>query len=512
MRSKIDPEYLKQLRFVTCLYLGIILVLGSIGFLFFHSFCPSGTNSCLVTNSHKTIWLILYSIVRPILFTPELIIPWMAGKNFSFPIAVLFSLISAVTACMVIYLPSRIIGKKFVAPWMRANFPALLELITTQDTKIIFVSRWIPLVPFDLLSLLLGLCNFRLKSVIYGTLLGESLGIFIFCLSRLSNSIFSSYKYLLIVSLIGLAPFFIYEYFYLPKTTNKKTFIRLLKSFYKELMFELRIQHNVSPLQINNTKRIDEDSGPTQKPTILLMYGFFSSRKSLVTLERQFYIKGYNVVSFNMGGLFNTFFTEGVPESAELLDKNIKPYLKLHDISKITIVAHSKGGLVSMWWLLKLGGYKYCDRIITLGTPFRGSMFSYIGLVTPFGFIWKDIWQMKPGSKIIKELQNAQVPKNLQIYCLHSQDDNVVPAERGIYEGKASFDQIHPIAMNGLSHYEYMYRKEVVNKVDKILKQEPDYSQDESIIPIEVTPKSRKKDKNQKLKLKLKLKKQSNER
>ncbi len=510
MSIKIDSEYLKQLRFVSYVYLGAFLFLGLIGYLFFHHYCPDGASSCEVASSNNIIVFFLYSSLRSVLFTPALLIPWIAGKSFSFPVAILISYVSLILSCLVLYLPCRIVGKKFVAPWMRANFPALLELITTQDTKIIFITRWIPIFQFDLLSIFLGICNFRLKSVLYGTLLGESLGIFLFCLGTSTNSILVCYKNLFIFSLIGLAPFFIYEYFYLPKTTNKKTFLRLLKSFYKELVFELKVQHNVSPLQMNSIKNSTSNSTTilSERPTILLMYGFFSSRKSLVTLERQFYIKGYDVISFNMGGLFNTFFTKSANESAEFLNTKIKEYLKEHNLSKISIVAHSKGGLVSMWWLLKLGGYKYCDKIITLGTPFKGSFFSYIGLVTPpFGLIWKDIWQMKPGSLFLQELHSASVPKNLQIYNIHSDSDNVVPGDRGIFDRKEYKAQIHPVAMDGLTHYEYMYRKEVVTKVDKILKETPDCMEDESLISVEVPAKSsRKAKKLKKIKSKLKSK------
>lgn len=37
------------------------------------------------------------------------------------------------------------------------------------------------------------------------------------------------------------------------------------------------------------------------------------------------------------------------------------------------VVAHSMGGLVAMHWIAHLGGHERCQRLITLGTPFRGA-------------------------------------------------------------------------------------------------------------------------------------------
>jgi hypothetical protein len=38
----------------------------------------------------------------------------------------------------------------------------------------------------------------------------------------------------------------------------------------------------------------------------------------------------------------------------------------------VTVLAHSKGGLASRWYLQKLGGVEHVDQLITLGTPHNG--------------------------------------------------------------------------------------------------------------------------------------------
>ena len=115
MSIKMDSEYLKQLRSDCCIYLGAFLILGLIGYLCFHNYCPDGAASCQVnSSSHSTLLFILYSSLRSILFTPALLVPWMAGKSFSFPVAIVLSYLSVLLSCMVLYLPCRIVGRKFV--------------------------------------------------------------------------------------------------------------------------------------------------------------------------------------------------------------------------------------------------------------------------------------------------------------------------------------------------------------------------------------------------------------
>ena len=60
-----------------------------------------------------------------------------------------------------------------------------------------------------------------------------------------------------------------------------------------------------------------------------------------------------------------------------------------------------------------------------MGTPFAGTRYTYLALVTPLGFLWRDVWQMRPGSLFLKSIHDVEVPEDVDIYCLHSFKDKV---------------------------------------------------------------------------------------
>ena len=56
----------------------------------------------------------------------------------------------------------------------------------------------------------------------------------------------------------------------------------------------------------------------TQCPRpVLLIYGFFATRRSFEVIERRLRRDGYCVFSINLGGMFDSFNTRGIDESAE---------------------------------------------------------------------------------------------------------------------------------------------------------------------------------------------------
>jgi pimeloyl-ACP methyl ester carboxylesterase len=175
-------------------------------------------------------------------------------------------------------------------------------------------------------------------------------------------------------------------------------------------------------------------------------------------------------MSFNLGGLFGVFFTRGIRETAKFIDIKIRRQINRHNFKKVHIVGHSKGGLVALWWLLKLGGNKYCDNVITMGSPFSGSIYTYLALMTPLGFIWRDVWQMRPGSEFLRDLHGLKFPRNVKVYCLYSEKDRVANGENALFKTPFGQSQIVPIPMNHISHFEFLYRRDVGDAIAAILK------------------------------------------
>jgi pimeloyl-ACP methyl ester carboxylesterase len=199
------------------------------------------------------------------------------------------------------------------------------------------------------------------------------------------------------------------------------------------------------------------------------LYGFFSSRRALTVLEKLLVARGHQVLSFNLGGLLGTFFTKSVLDTAAFIDYKIKRQIDRHGFKKFHVVAHSKGGLVALWWILKLGGHIHCDKVITMGTPFAGTRWTYLALVTPLGFFWRDMWQMRPGSSFLRYLKAAEIPENVSIHCLHSTRDNIARGEKGLFKPRKFAERVESIPMNKVSHFEFLYRRDVADRLSAIL-------------------------------------------
>ena len=164
------------------------------------------------------------------------------------------------------------------------------------------------------------------------------------------------------------------------------------------------------------------------------------------------------------------FFTENIIDSARLIDRKLHRLFERHNLDKINIVAHSKGGLVALWWLLKMGGTNYCDKLITMGTPFHGSKLTYIAMLTPLGLMWHDLWQMRPKSMFLHNLHDSEIPPSPQVHCIHSLNDSVATGDEGIFKPRKG--NVNAVPMNHVQHLEFLTRRDVGDMISLLLRDE----------------------------------------
>ena len=439
--------------------LAIMGVCALMAALFWRHQCSDTLQSCLATQPvTKVLTFFALSSIRPFIFTPLLFVAILGGKAFGPIWGPLLTAAGSVLSCLAVFYISRLFGKRYTKPWLRSNLPATLRFIQSQDYKLAFAARLVPFFPFDVMSLLFGVLDFRRRSVIIATFLGALPEAYLFAkLVDESDSLFNSTLHT--VEVIGgcvILPLLAFEFASRKKGTGMW---QLLKAVYREINYEVHINNEI-------LKRQTFD--PNRTP-VLLLYGFFSSRRSVTVLEKMLTARGHQVLSFNLGGLLGTFFTRDIVETANFIDYKIKRQIERHGYKKIQIVAHSKGGLVGLWWLLKLGGSEVCDTIITMGTPYAGSTLTYIALVSPLGLLWRDVGQMRPGSPFLRALHQSEVPANLNIHCLHSTRDFVARGKKGVFRPTPATPRINSVAMNQISHFEFLYRRTVGDKVSELL-------------------------------------------
>lgn len=437
----------------------IAVICLAIAFLSWSQFCGEGLEQCFSQASSLDFFSYLgLSILRPLTFFPFTLFSVMGIKAFG-PIAgSILVVLSSILSTTVFYVFGKVIGKKLVNPWLSSNLPQTLKFLRSQDWKAVIALRLIPFFPFDFLSFLFGVMDFRFRYVLAATAVGILPEIYLAMVfadpgSSLLGASLLTYSFLCLILVIPGLIFEIYS-----RRKGSSLWFRL-KAMYEELVYEIHLNNDI----------IKRHAYTKSKTPVLLLYGFFSSRRALNVVERRLTQKGYEVLSFNLGGLFGVFFTRGIAETARFIEYKLTRQFKRHEFSKVRIVAHSKGGLVALWWLLRLGGHRYCQKVVTMGTPFRGSRLTWLALVTPLGFFWKDVWEMRPGSNFLSQLHESAIPKGVNIYCLYSDKDGVATGEEAIFQPDQNEDQVHAIAVHNSAHFELLYKKEVIDKVADIL-------------------------------------------
>lgn len=449
--------YLKQFRIVLLMELAFFASIVGLVAKFWHNFCGGEISSCLARSQLGEGTFLLLSVFRPFLITPVNIFAVFAGDRFGIFWGTFLTAFGAALSCAVLFGIGRSVGVRTIRPWLSSNLPMTYKFLQSQDWKIILASRFIPLVPYDLLSLFYGLFTLNWRFVLPLSFLASIPEIFIFAdfgapTTTMTGALF---KTLSVVCLFFLSPGMILEY--LSRKQGSGMWVRL-KEMWTEIVFEIRMSNIVIREQKHDPKKIP----------VFLVYGFFSSRKTLTVLGHLLERRGYEVITFNLGGLFGVFSTKGIPETADSINTKLNRYITQHKIDKLNIIAHSKGGLVAFWWLLQLNGHRHCNKLITLGTPFEGTYLTWFSFLTPIGFFMPDMWQMRPGSSFLEGLRNMIIPEHLNIFNIYSEKDSIAQGERGILKSK-SYKQIHPIAMHHVFHEDFLKRRDVCDTLAYIL-------------------------------------------
>ncbi len=450
----------KQFKIALAIEVAIMFCLWGIGYLFWNTICGNSLDQCFTEDNFWTrSGFVILSIVRPFFFSPLMQAAYIGGASFGPIWGSVLTLFGAALSAMAVYYPGHIIGKKIVRPWLTANLPSTWQLLRTQDYKVIFITRFIPIFPFDLMSLLYGVADFHAKRVFIFTLIGAIPEVFFFASFGEPNNqemMMSGLRKIAVFGFITMVPLIIYEFI---SRKNGSSLWTRIKRVYYELLYEARVNNEI----------VKRHQYSAEKIPIILLYGFFSSRKTLSIMENLLTKQGFEVMSFNLGGSLGVFFTRGIKETADFIDRKIQRQMKRYGFKKVHIVAHSKGGLVALWWLLRMGGSEYCDRLITLGTPFKGTWLSYLAMMTPLGFFWKDVWQMQPGSSLLKDLHKTPPVSGLKIYNFYSNKDKVCPGLLAVFEHPSD---VTSIPMHHVSHFQFLARRDVIHAIIRILRQD----------------------------------------
>lgn len=146
---------------------------------------------------------------------------------------------------------------------------------------------------------------------------------------------------------------------------------------------------------------------------ILLIPGLHESwvfLQSIGILTNQLGCKVHIVPSYNSSESVNAGYEQ------------IKQYIQTKKLNLLTIIAHSKGGVIAKKLLMDKNLTNKIKRVITIATPFGGSILAYV---------WPDAYELNPKSPIIAQILQDQTG-NSKIYNLYPRVDNHVIPNRNL--------------------------------------------------------------------------------
>lgn len=443
----------------------LLMFLGCLFTLMIWSFvCDDRLLTCW-SQTYDISWpgYLLLGFIRPFTLMPLAQFNMMSAEAFILEGPALLGWLRILLATIASYPPLYFLGRyfhrKLVRPWLLSHLPTNLKKAQNNTFLLTLMSRSLVFLHYDLTSLIYGLFGLSFTQTLRATVLIELVKVTTLCLFvYTTKSAVQGFLYYLI---FGISVVFIITVtLQIITYAGGNSWLRRCYSYYHDTYCEIRANNDIRT----------EETFTSKNPPILLLYGFFASRRTLTVMEKLLKQKGYDVISLNLGGLFDVFFIDGIIDTAKLVNRQLEVIMERHNLSQVHIVAHSKGGLVAAWWALRLGGYRVCKNIITMGTPFGGTYYTWLALVTPLGLLWKDVWQMRPRSQFLNALRDSVMPDDLKIHCFYSARDRIAFLKRGIFRPRYGCTQgVVPVAMHKISHFEYLFRKSVVEQIHHIL-------------------------------------------
>jgi triacylglycerol esterase/lipase EstA (alpha/beta hydrolase family) len=202
---------------------------------------------------------------------------------------------------------------------------------------------------------------------------------------------------------------------------------------------------------------------------VLLLYGFMSTRRTFEVLEHRLRRDRFCVFSINLGGWRDAFNTNAVDDLAEFVAEKVeRMYRRFPSMGPLSIIGHSKGGMIGAYYVKRLGGDRRVKNLITLASPHNGSVSAYFGIAA-YGLISRSIWQLTPRSGFIRQLKEGAFPAGVKLVSLYSKADRVNPYPSCVVDNPALEPNIQNLEVPDVVHREFVTSRSVYQVVRREL-------------------------------------------
>lgn len=124
---------------------------------------------------------------------------------------------------------------------------------------------------------------------------------------------------------------------------------------------------------------------------------------------------------------------------------------------RIDLVAHSMGGLVARFYLQQLGGARRVDRLVTLGTPHRGT---HAANFVPSALVR----QLLPDGPFIRHLNGLPPPEGVRVTSIVAGRDLLI---QPVDSARCPFGE--SLHFDDMGHLELLFRPRVIQRIGALL-------------------------------------------
>lgn len=206
----------------------------------------------------------------------------------------------------------------------------------------------------------------------------------------------------------------------------------------------------IPPMMIGWLPNLPQKEQIDDSPPIILVPGYSLNRLSMWALQRYLRTCGYtNILAIN-----NPVLKDDIHAFARHLEKVIDDFSWRNQDKKISLIAHSMGGIISRTYIEKCGSEKIAG-VITIGTPWKGTLNHRIGL-------GRHVHQMRPASEFCADPKPLSVP-HLSLWS--PRDWIVIPSRNSVHEEH----NMHEINHSG--HFGMLFSIDVFHIIRRFLKE-----------------------------------------
>jgi triacylglycerol lipase len=199
-------------------------------------------------------------------------------------------------------------------------------------------------------------------------------------------------------------------------------------------------RHNLHGLSPEQRGLIHYDVAAAATP-ILLVHGFIENHAIFSVMERALRRRGFQMLTAYDYGLL----THSIPRAAIRLGETIERLVTQSGYERIHVIGHSLGGLITRYYVQRLGGDSWVHTLVTLGTPHQGTHLARAAPLLPL------VRQLTPSSPIIQELAEPAPGCRTRFIAFHSDIDPVI-----VPSGNARLDHpdlnVQNISVRGVGH------------------------------------------------------------